>query len=81
MEDFLLLFDELDDLIAMVGALWRPIAGFLVALALFFTTGFVFYSMPLLAEALALILVILGIIDTFRERRANEQDSIEQFTA
>ena len=69
MENFLLLLDELDDLVAMVGALWRPVAGFLTAVALFFATGFVFYSMPILAEAIALVLVILGVIDTFRERR------------
>jgi hypothetical protein len=69
MEDFLLLFDELDDLIAMVGALWRPVAGFLLAVLLFVATGFVFYSMPMLAEAIAFVLVSLGVIDTFRERK------------
>jgi hypothetical protein len=75
MEDFLLVFDELDDLVAMAGALWRPIAGFLVAVALFCATGFIFYSMPMLAEGIALILVILGVIDTFRERRLPSNDT------
>jgi hypothetical protein len=69
MENFLLLLDEIDDLVAMAGALWRPVAGFLAAVALFVGTGFVFYNVPLLAEGLALLLVTLGLIDTFRERR------------
>ena len=69
MENLLLLWDELDDVVAMVGALWRPVAGFLAAVALFFVTGFVFYSMPMAAEALALGLVAWGVFETFRERR------------
>ncbi len=72
MENCLLIFDELDDLVAMVGAMWRPIAGFLTAMALFVATGFVFYNMPIIAEALAFVLVTLGVIDTVRESR---QDS------
>ena len=69
MEIFLLWLDELDDLVAMVGALWRPMVGFLTAVALFVGTGFLFYSMPMAAEALALVFVTLGVLDTFRERR------------
>ncbi len=71
MENLLLVLDELDDLVAMVGALWRPVVGFLTAAALFVATGFVFYSMPMAAEALALVLVSLGVLDTFRERAGN----------
>jgi ABC-type nitrate/sulfonate/bicarbonate transport system permease component len=82
MEDFLLLFDELDDLVAMAVSLWRPIVGFLVAVALFCLTGFIFYSTPILAEAIALVLVILGVIHTFRESRIdNEQDATEEMAA
>jgi len=84
MEDFLLLFDELDDLVAMVGALWRPIAGFLLAVALFVAIGFVFYSIPMLAEGIALVLVILGVINTFRERQQTsltEATQAERITA
>jgi hypothetical protein len=69
MENFLLLFDELDDLVRMVGAVWRPVVGFLTAVALFVGTGFLFYSMPMAAEGIALVLVTLGVLDTFRERR------------
>jgi hypothetical protein len=69
MENFLLLLDELDDLVAMVGALWRPVVGFLTAVALFVATGMLFYNMPMAAEGLALLLVMLGLLDTFRERR------------
>ena len=69
MENFLLLLDELDDLVRMVGAVWRPVLGFLTAVALFIGTGFVFYSMPMAAEGIALVLVTLGVLDTFRERR------------
>lgn len=75
MEILLLWLDELDDLVAMVGALWRPVVGFLTAVALFVGTGFLFYSMPMAAEALALVLVTLGVLDTFRERRERRDDS------
>ena len=82
MEDFLLLFDELDDLVAMVGALWRPVVEFLSAVALFTATGFAFYSMPMVAEAIALVLVVLGVIHTFRERRTRaQQPASERITA
>ena len=83
MENFLLLLDEIDDLVAMAGALWRPIASFLIAVVLFFATGFVFYSIPLLAEVIALGLVILGVVDTFRERRksAIETEETDEVTA
>lgn len=80
MEDFLLLFDELDDLFAIAGALWRPVASFVIAILLFVATGFVFYSMPMLAEAIAFVLVVLGVISTFRERRATDANT-EQVTA
>ena len=80
MENFLLLLDELDDLVAMVGALWRPVVGFLTAVALFVATGFVFYSMPMVAEGLALVLVTLGVIDTIRERRQPSDALIEKMT-
>lgn len=69
MENFLLLADEIDDLVRMVGAVWRPVLGFLTAVALFIGTGFLFYSMPMAAEGIALVLVTLGVLDTFRERR------------
>jgi hypothetical protein len=75
MENFLLLFDELDDLVAMLAALWRPVVGFLTAVALFVGTGFAFYSIPMAAEALALVLVTLGVIETFRERREKRDTS------
>jgi hypothetical protein len=68
MENLLLVLDELDDLVAMAGLLWRPIASFLLAVTLFVATGFVFYSMPILAELAALGLVTLGVIDSIRER-------------
>ena len=77
MENFLLLLDELDDLIAMVGALWRPITSFLIAVVLFIATGFVFYNIPVLAEVIALGLVALGVIDTFRERNESRPTTIE----
>lgn len=69
MENLLLLLDELDDLVTMVAALWRPVVGFLVAVAVFIATGLVFYSMPMMAEGLALALVIWGLVLTFREGR------------
>jgi hypothetical protein len=77
MENFLLLLDELDDLVAMVGSLWRPVVGFLTAVALFVVTGFVFYSMPMAAEAIALVLVTLGVVATFREKREKRETNVE----
>ena len=80
MEDFLLLFDELDDLFAIAGALWRPVVSFLLAVLLFIATGFIFYSMPMLAEAIAFVLVVLGVITTFRERQVVDAKT-DQVTA
>ena len=69
MEDLLLVFDEIDDVFSTIGLIWRPIASFLGAVALFVATGFVFLTNPLVAEVLAVGLVSLGLLEMLRQRR------------
>lgn len=47
MEIFLLLLDELDDAVAVLGSLAHRIVGFLLALSLFSLTGFLLVQLPL----------------------------------
>ena len=68
-EDFLLVFDEIDDLYSTVGLIWRQIVSFLVAVALFIATGFVFITFPTAAEMLVVGLVGLGLLEMVRQRR------------
>jgi hypothetical protein len=67
-EDILLVFDEIDDVFSTVGLLWRPIVSFLAAVALFVATGFIFLTIPLAAEVLAVGLVSLGLLEMLRQR-------------
>ena len=69
MEDLLLVFDELDDVYAMVGLVWRPIVSFLVAVAAFVGTGLLFLKAPIVLTFVAAALLSLGLIDTVRARR------------
>ena len=69
MEDLLLVLDEIDDLFAMVGSIWRPVASFLLAVAAFVATGFLFLRVPLLLAFLAATLISLGVLDELRNRR------------
>jgi O-antigen ligase len=73
-ENLLLVFDEIDDVFSTVGLIWRPIVSFLVAVALFVATGFVFVTFPVAAEILAVGLVGVGLLETLRQRRANQVD-------
>lgn len=52
MEIFLLLLDELDDAVAVLGSLAYRIIGFLFALSLFGLTGFLLVQLPLPIMAL-----------------------------
>jgi hypothetical protein len=76
MENFLLVLDELDDLYAMAGLVWRPVVSFLAAVLLFVATGFVFYAMPMTVAVLSFVLVAAGIFESIRRRRA-EQAALE----
>ena len=69
MEDLLLVFDEIDDVYSTLGLVWRPIASFLAAVAVFVATGFVFVAMPVLTEVLAIGLVGTGLLEMLRQRR------------
>ena len=69
MEDLLLVLDEIDDLFSMVAAKWQSIVSFITALALFAFTGFVFLTIPIAAEILALGLIGWGGFEYMRERR------------
>jgi hypothetical protein len=69
MEDFLLVFDELDDVYAMLGLVWRSIVSFLAATAAFVGTGFLFLKAPFILTFVAAALLSLGLIDAIRDRR------------
>jgi hypothetical protein len=69
MENLLLVLDEIDDLFSTAALLWRPVASFLAAAALFFATGFFFLTMPMVAGFLALGLIGWGLVEHARERR------------
>ena len=72
MEDLLLVLDEIDDVFSTVGLIWRPIASFVAAVAMFVATGFVFISFPLAAELLAVALVSVGLLEMLRQRRLSQ---------
>jgi len=69
MENLLLVFDELDDVYAMVGLVWRPIISFLAAVAAFLATGFLFLKAPIALTFVAAAFLSLGLIDAVRTRR------------
>jgi hypothetical protein len=68
MENFLLLFDELDDLYSTMGLIWRPIASLLFACFLFAATGFIFIAAPMMAQWLGVALVGIGLLELVRKR-------------
>jgi hypothetical protein len=72
-EDLLLVLDEIDDVYSTIGLLWRPIASFVAAVAVFVATGFLFMAMPVLTEVLAIGLVSTGLIGMLRQRRLQAQ--------
>jgi multisubunit Na+/H+ antiporter MnhG subunit len=76
-EDLLLVFDEIDDVFSTVGLIWRPVVSFLVAVALFVATGFVFITFPVTAEMLAVGLVGAGLLEMVRQRRLNQGNQNE----
>jgi multisubunit Na+/H+ antiporter MnhG subunit len=76
-EDLLLVFDEIDDVFSTVGLIWRPVVSFLVAVALFVATGFVFITFPIAAEMLAVGLVGAGLLEMVRQRRLNQGNQNE----
>jgi hypothetical protein len=69
MENLLLVWDEIDDLFSMTAAIWRPIASFLLALAAFIATGFVYLSAPMTVAAVAAVLLLIGYVQELKERR------------
>jgi hypothetical protein len=69
MENLLLVFDELDDVYAMVGLVWRSVMSFIVAIAAFVLTGFLFLKMPFTITFVAAALLSLGTLDALRARR------------
>ena len=69
MENLLLVLDELDDVFSTLGLIWRPILSFVIAVALFVGTGFVFFRAPWLAEIIGLTLIALGGLELLRQRR------------
>jgi uncharacterized membrane protein YesL len=73
MEDLLLVFDELDDVYAMVGLVWRSVASFLMAVAAFVGTGFLFLKVPVILTFVAAAFLSLGLIDAVRDRRQAHQ--------
>lgn len=76
MEDLLLVLDEIDDLFSMVGLIWRPVASFLIAVALFIATGFVFVVMPVTVTLVAVALVAVGLFEFVRQRRHRIADGV-----
>ena len=72
MENLLLVLDEIDDLFSMAGLIWRPVVSFLSAVALFIATGFVFLTIPLTAEIIAVALVSVGLLEMLRKRRLSQ---------
>jgi hypothetical protein len=76
MENLLLVLDEIDDLFSTLGLVWRPVVSFLSAVAMFVVTGFIFLTIPMAAEILAIALVSLGLLDMLRQRR-NQQAAVE----
>ncbi len=72
MENLLLVLDEIDDLFSMAGLIWRPVVSFLSAVVLFIATGFVFLTIPLTAEIIAVALVSVGLLEMLRKRRLNQ---------
>ena len=72
MENLLLVLDEIDDLFSMAASVWRPVVSFLCAVALFIATGFVFLTIPLTAEIIAVALVSVGLLEMLRQRRLNQ---------
>ncbi len=70
MEVFLLLFDEIDDAVAVLRSLWPRIVGVLLAVALLLATGFIFLRFPVPAIAVLLSATLLG-----RARRRLLRDS------
>jgi len=76
MENLLLVLDEIDDLYAMAGLVWRPVVSFLSAVALFLATGFIFLTIPMTAEILALGLIGWGLFEYVRERRDEGENRV-----
>ncbi|MBC7983566.1 MAG: hypothetical protein H7Y02_06905 [Candidatus Obscuribacterales bacterium] len=72
MENLLLVLDEIDDVFAMLGLVWRSIFSFLLAIAAFVATGFVFLKIPFVVAFLAVTLLILGGIDELRSRQMSQ---------
>lgn len=60
MENFLLLWDELDDAATSLRLLWPPFFGFLMALALFAATIFLIMQWPLLVALMALVVAAIS---------------------
>lgn len=76
MENFLLLFDELDDAIAILRAMWTRIAGLLLACGLLLGTGFALRYFPLITLAgLAATLSTLLAVRILKQRRLLHVDT------
>jgi hypothetical protein len=65
MENFLLLFDELDDAVRSLRILWSQILGFAIALALFAVTILVIMNWPLWTLAVVTVAALLRALAVF----------------
>ena len=72
MEVFLLLLDELDDVAGVIRHVWRRVAGFLIALGLFFATGWLALHQPLLSAVGVAAVLSFTLLDLVRRRRVEE---------
>lgn len=67
MEVLLLWLDELDDMVCALRAMWRSIAGFGIAIALFAATVYSLLHMPLLTAGLLTLSLLM--LSTLHARR------------
>jgi hypothetical protein len=68
MEVFLLLLDELDDVAGVVRHVWRRVLGLLIALALFFATGWLVLHQPLLSLVTVAAALSFALLEFVRRR-------------
>jgi hypothetical protein len=72
MEVFLLLLDELDDVAGVVRHVWRRGLSFLIALGLFFATGWLVLHLPLSSACGVGAALSLMLLELARRRRLAE---------
>jgi ABC-type transport system involved in cytochrome bd biosynthesis fused ATPase/permease subunit len=68
MENLLLVWDELDDVVSTVRAIWPSIASFLLAVFAFIATGLLSLYAPMLVIGASVLLLVVGYVVGLKDR-------------